>query len=356
MVQRKVGVHAELSATSPRKNESSRDTKPSFQTEVLERSIEVSARHRLPIFLLGRSGSGKTHIARLIHERSGMQGNFVLVNCGRLPHDPAQLASELLGHVRGAFTGAVGDRTGLIRNADRGTLFLDEVESLPRVAQDFLIDLLEGTGALLPYGASAEFRVAPLQFRLISASKVSLAHSHLRVDLSHRLLAGDLMIIPTLEDRRADIPALVQSFLAEVHREQGIDAELSAEAICFLQQAQWPGQIRELQSAVRVAVNREYANQQLDGVRSQKTMVGVDAVRAYMDQRNAGLGVERYESETHCDNWMRRESRKRPMELSNDEVHEALRAHGGNKTRAALALGIALNTLKARVRAMAGAV
>ncbi len=324
--------------------------KCSSATQRLERSIEVCARHRLPVFLLGPSGCGKTFVARAIHERGRMQGHFVILNCGRLPHDPAQLASELLGHVRGAFTGALSERKGKLWRADQGTLFLDEVESLPRSAQDFLIDVLEGTGSYAPYGASAEFREPPPRFRLMSASKVSLARSGLRPDLCQRLAAGDMVVLPTVDDRRPDIPDLIEAFIAQLRAEQRIDAELTPEAVRFLQEANWPGEIRELQSTVKVVVSREHANQQIDGTRPQKIIIGVEPVRLYLEQRQVGFGSQHSTSQPLPEMMVQLGSRKRPSDLTHDEIQAALTTHGGNKTRTAAALGIALNTLKARLR------
>lgn len=322
----------------------------SAATERLARSIEVCARHRLPVFLLGPSGCGKTFVARTIHERARMQGHFVILNCGRLPHDPAQLASELLGHVRGAFTGAVSERKGKLRSADQGTLFLDEVESLPRPAQDFLIDVLEGTGSYAPFGASGEFRETPPRFRLMSASKAPLAPSGLRPDLCQRLAAGDMIVIPRLEERRQDIPHLIESFLDQLRAEQRIDADLTPEAGRFLQEATWQGQIRELESTVRVVVSREHASQQLDGTRPQKLIIGVEAVRDYLDQRKLGFG-NAFESQ-ELEEVKSAGARKRPGDLTAGELQAALRRNGGNKTRAAASLGIALNTFKAKLRSL----
>src|ERR1043165_9936580 len=87
----------------------------------LAEAIEICSRHQLPVLLIGPSGSGKTHVARFIHEASKREGQFILVNCGRLPTDPVQLQSELLGHTKGAFTGATADRVGKFHAADGGT-------------------------------------------------------------------------------------------------------------------------------------------------------------------------------------------------------------------------------------------
>ena len=115
--------------------------------QALEQSVQDAARKLGPVVLFGPSGSGKTFLAQRIHELSGRKGPYVELNCGRVPKDSTQFQSELLGHVKGAYTGAVIRRVGALFQADGGTLFLDEVESLPSEAQVFLLDLLEGTAS-----------------------------------------------------------------------------------------------------------------------------------------------------------------------------------------------------------------
>lgn len=330
----------------------------------LERRVDVCASHRLPVFLLGPSGAGKTFLARRIHERSRIGGQFVLINCGRLPHDAAALSSELLGHVRGAFTGAVGERVGKLRVADGGTLFLDEVESLPPSAQDFLLDVLEGSGNFAPWGAQADVRVPAPHFRLISASKKPLAQSGLRPDLCQRLAAGDVITIPGIEERREQIPELIASFLHRMREEQAIDAVLTEDAARFLAEVAWPGQIRELEATVRAVVARLHAEQQLDGTQSRRLVMGIDSVREYLKQRWASFGedpqatrhvveVSRVlpELTLHRGAAHTSPSRKRPADLTDGEIRAALEQQNGNKKRTADALGIALNTLKSKMRA-----
>ncbi|WP_375768385.1 sigma 54-interacting transcriptional regulator [Archangium gephyra] len=324
-------------------------------TVQLERSIERCARHHLPVFLLGKSGTGKTFIAREIHTRSGVEGNFVILNCGRLPQDTNALTSELLGHVKGAYTGASIARVGKLYSANGGTLFLDEVEFLSSVAQDFLVDVLEGTGSLAPLGAPADFREPPPRFRLISASKVPLRQTALRPDLTQRLATGDFIILPTLEERHEDIPHLVEVFLHRLKVEQQYDAELTREAIAFLQKARWPGQIRELESTVRTVVAREAAQQELEGLARHRTLVTLESVRTYLEQRELGFGAPASEPEprgTRPSEEVTVAVRKRPSDLTGEDIRRALEKHEGNKTRASVELRVALNTLKARMKAL----
>ncbi len=327
--------------------------KTSVAAKRLDRAIAVAATHRLPVFLLGASGVGKTHVARSIHERSLVQGQFVLLNCGRLPTDPAQLTSELLGHVQGAFTGAVTSRTGRLFSADGGTLFLDEVESLSKVAQDFLLDVLEGSGNFAPYGAANDARRTAPHFRLISASKAGLSRSGLRPDLCQRLAAGELVTLPTLAERVDDIPGLVAAFLRQMRLEQRINADISEEGMSYLQNAAWPGEIRELESTVKVVVNRTHASRLIDGLEGSRFMVKLADIQEYISQRHLGF-ASAAEQPTKQTNAVQQplpaHARKRPADISLGEITEALREHGGNKTRAAASLGIAINTLKTRLK------
>jgi DNA-binding NtrC family response regulator len=212
-----------------------------------EHALLRVAPSRLAVFLLGPSGSGKSWAAEVIHQHSKRRGEFVSLNCGALPNDVVQLQSLLLGHVKGAFTGADKDRVGLFFQADKGTLFLDEVESLPKPAQDFLISLLDDKGQLRPLGATS---VPPRpDVRVISASKKNLRHSELRGDLGWRLVSNENIALPRLSERREDIPGFVRKFITD-------DVAFSAGAMAVLMEAPWPGEVRELKGAVDTLVDR----------------------------------------------------------------------------------------------------
>ncbi|NPC73364.1 sigma 54-interacting transcriptional regulator [Corallococcus exiguus] len=322
----------------------------------LELAVNIASRHQLPTFILGRSGTGKTFIAREIHTRSQATGNFVILNCGRLPTDSNSLSSELLGHVKGAFTGAVMPRVGKFFSANGGTLFLDEVECLPQIAQDFLIDVLEGSGSFAPLGAPPDYREPPPRFRLISASKSPLQETELRHDLAQRLAAGDVIVLPALEERREDIPMLADSFLHQLSVERQYDAALTSDALDYLQKAEWPGQIRELEATIKTVVSVTAAIRDMDGVGATKMLITLDAVKAYLAKREQGFGAPskpaRARTHTSLSAIPAPPPRKRPSDLTEQDITEALHRTQGNKTRAAAELGIAINTLKARMRAL----
>ncbi len=307
--------------------------------------VRLASKTRVPVFLLGPSGVGKTFTARRIHDGVGAPGPFVPINCARLPVDPTALHSELLGHVRGAYTGAEGARTGKLMLADGGTLFLDEVESLPPLAQGFLLDVVEGTGDLAPLG-STTVKLKPPTFRLISASKAPLGKSGLRPDLCERLAEGHLWRMPVLDERKEDIPDLVKKFAAEQEAMLGVPVIADAGFVAAARAARWPGQIRQLKACVVVlaqlglAVRREDAD-------AKKAVVlrEADLVRHLDERADAfGDGPPRPDDDAHVR--VKADARS----LTKASLTRALEEARGNKARAARTLGIARNTLARKVR------
>ena len=316
-------------------------TEVSIAARTFAERLRLAGRTRVPVFLLGSSGAGKTHSARKLHELSRLPGQFVPINCARLPTEPAALHSELLGHVRGAYTGAEGARTGKLVQADGGTLFLDEVESLPAIAQGFLLDVLEGSGDLAPLGAQA-MRLKPLTFRLVSASKRPLSTSGLRADLCERLAEGHLWRVPGLEERVDDIPGLLQRFCREQSGFLGVTVTASPSAIRFAQKALWPGQVRQLRATVIALAQLGLARHlDVEGSEAHVGSVGIDErdIVAQLRERGEGFGARDDELPHKGD----------PRRLTRQQVEATLALHGGNQVKAAQALGIARNTLRKRL-------
>jgi len=202
---------------------------------VLEQ-VQKTAHAEIPIYVFGESGTGKELIARAVHRLSPRSaGPMVTVNCGGLP--PSLLQSELFGHVRGAFTGAVRNHPGLFRMADRGTIFLDEVTEMSPELQVQLLRVLQ-TGCFRPVGGEREVEV---DVRVISASNVDLEQAvrrgAFREDLSYRLNVLRLDL-PPLRERKDDIPLLARHFLGE--------RRIQSAALRLLQHHDWPGNVREL--------------------------------------------------------------------------------------------------------------
>ncbi len=321
----------------------------------LEVAIHRASRVDRPAFLLGISGTGKMYAAHLLHELSGARGRFVYVNSGGLPADRTHLHSQLLGHLKGAFTGATDKRVGLLFDADGGTLFLDEVESLVPEAQVFLLDLLEGREDLVPLGASTSKALPRPAFRLISASKQPLQLSPLRQDFAQRLARGEFIHLPSLRERREDIPLMVATFLSALAKgPRQLEAEVSDKALAFLADQPWPGEVRELEATVETVAERARAEREADGRHHGRLVLGVREFQEYLDSRAAAFGrpapaVRPPEGGGLVSAAETLAPRKRPGDLTREDVEGALVSAKGNKTRAAQALGVALNTLKRKL-------
>ena len=205
------------------------------------------------VLLLGETGTGKELLARLIHERSSRaKGPFVAVNCAALPE--ALVESELFGHEKGAFTGAIGRKLGKFEIAHHGTLFLDEIGDLPAEAQAKLLRILQD-GMVQRVGGTSAVRV---DVRVIAATNQDLEGAigagRFRSDLYYRLSVFPLRI-PALRERIEDIDALARYFLrrSALKLRRGV-TDLSDEALARLRQYDWPGNVRELQNVIERAV------------------------------------------------------------------------------------------------------
>jgi DNA-binding NtrC family response regulator len=212
------------------------------------KQIAHAADAAVPVLIVGESGTGKELVAKAIHSH-GRRANrpFVPVNCGAIAE--TLLESELFGHVRGAFTGAVSDAKGIFEQAGGGTVFLDEVGETSPALQVKLLRVLE-EGEVRPVGASRPMKV---DVRVLAATNVDLekevAEQRFRQDLFYRL--GVIVIhVPPLRERRADIPLLVGQFLLNACSRAGRQVEFSRAAIDALVAFDWPGNVRELENAV----------------------------------------------------------------------------------------------------------
>jgi two-component system NtrC family response regulator len=210
------------------------------------RLIDRVARSDASVLLTGESGTGKELLARRLHARSHRaRGPFVAVNCGAIPRD--LLESELFGHARGAFTGAVREHRGRFEQAAGGTLFLDEIGDLPRDLQPKLLRALE-TGSVDPLGGASR----PVDVRIVAATNHDLAdetaNDRFRGDLYFRLAVIEVRV-PALRERPEDVPVLVEHFLAKWGG--GRRFKVAADAMRALSAAPWPGNVRELENACR---------------------------------------------------------------------------------------------------------
>ena len=219
----------------------------------LYKEIARVAPTRSTVLIAGESGTGKELVAKSIHQHSTRSsGSFVAVNCGALTE--TLLEAELFGHVRGSFTGAVGDRKGLWEEAEGGTLFLDEVGEMSPALQVKLLRALQ-EGEIRRVGATRTLRV---DARVLAATNRNLEHDvkagTFREDLYYRLSVVTLRV-PPLSERRTDIPLLADRFLrVAVDRNDRESLKLSEETVRTLVAYAWPGNVRELESTMEYAV------------------------------------------------------------------------------------------------------
>jgi len=200
------------------------------------------------ILIHGASGTGKELVAQAIHYNSPRKGNsFVPINCGAIPED--LLESELFGHVKGAFTGASGDKLGLFSEADEGTLFLDEISELSLAMQAKLLRVLQEKEVR----RVGDTRSVSIDVRVIVASNKNLdvlvKTGLFREDLFYRLNVIPI-VLPELRRRTEDIPLLVDHFLKKYADEAGSLKRISRDALAALMQYPWPGNVRELENAI----------------------------------------------------------------------------------------------------------
>ena len=269
----------------------------------------------LPVFIQGESGTGKELVASAIHsEGPRAKKPFVPINCGALPE--GLLESELFGHVKGAFTGAVRDKRGRFELAHGGTMLLDEVTDMPRFVQAKLLRVLQ-EGTFERVGGEKTISV---DVRIISASnrdlKREVEKGNFRDDLYYRISVVPVYL-PSLRERKDDIPLLVDHFLKNIMEEGQEQTGISREALSVIINYPWPGNIRELQSAISFAMVKSRG----------KTIRPEDLPQELRKWKNGVTNTG--------------PSRK----LDREKVRSALAQTGGNKAKAARLLGVGRATL-----------
>ena len=210
--------------------------------------VQRIAKTMSTVLISGESGTGKELIARAIHYNSGRRGKFVSINCGALPE--TLLESELFGHERGAFTGAIREKRGLFQEADRGTIFLDEIGETSTAMQIKLLRVLQDR-LVRKVGSNVETLV---DVRVIAATNrdlnESIRNGTFREDLFYRINVIPIAL-PPLRQRREDIPLLVDHFIAKYSKNMGVPLRrISADAMRALDKYQWAGNVRELENVI----------------------------------------------------------------------------------------------------------
>jgi DNA-binding NtrC family response regulator len=287
------------------------------------RQIDLAGPTSAPVLIAGESGTGKELAARTLHELSPRsQGPFVAVNCAAIPE--TLLESEIFGHEKGAFTGALDRRIGCFELAHQGTLFLDEISEMSPSLQAKFLRILQD-GALKRIGGKAELRV---DVRVLAATNrdpaKSLKDGTLREDLYYRLNVFTVTL-PPLRTRREDIPLLVQAFLEEFNAKyerkvRGVDDA----ALRFLIGHDWPGNVRQLRNSMERAVIG--CAGELITVAELPAEPGAEPAEAAAAAAGGRVAV-------------------RLKDVERDVILKTLASVGNNKTRAAELLGISLKTL-----------
>jgi len=279
------------------------------------------------VLILGETGTGKSVLARGIHERSARSGKaFVDVNCSALRGD--LLRSEVLGHAKGSFTGALNDRAGLVEAADGGTLFLDEIGDMPNEVQSLLLKIVEEK----TFRRVGENKERASDFRLICATnrnlRAAVALGTFREDLFYRINTFRITL-PALRDRREDIPGLVGFLL----KKMGYDEPLSVETMDLLTLYPWPGNIRQLQNGLERALI--YANGE---PLAPEHFADVVSPRDAPPRSPDGVMEEELADAQATVGW-------KLDDIERVHIMRALECFGGDKMKASEALGISLSTL-----------
>lgn len=313
--------------------------------------VKDAAPSRINILLTGESGTGKEVIARSIHDLSGRTGLFVPVHCAALPAN--LLESELFGHEKGAFTGAVERRKGRFELADGGTIFLDEIGEIEPAVQVKLLRVLE-TRAIERVGGAELIRC---DARLVAATNRDLADmvrkGEFREDLYYRL-GGIHIELPPLRERREDIPALTAKFIEVAARDNDREVDsIAPEAQELLNAYAWPGNIRELKHCLErmvvLAHHRELQAGDLpENIRSFDPMRPVSALPAVV-RHSEPLPFAAAPSSAADEAIM-----PKLGESERELIERALRLCHGNRTKAAEKLGISRRTLHRRLKEYAG--
>jgi transcriptional regulator with GAF, ATPase, and Fis domain len=299
--------------------------------------IRLVGARRATVLITGETGTGKEMVARAIHLASPRAHlPMVAVNCNALPEN--LLEAELFGHVKGAFTGAIQQRMGRFEQANRGTLFLDEVGDLPLDVQTKLLRVLQER-EFQRIGSSETIRV---DVRLIAATNVNLAEKvrqgKFREDLFYRLNVVPISV-PPLRERPEDIPVLAQHFVEKICRFEELPApELAPETLARLKVFSWPGNVRQLENAVEMAVALSGGREVLEPfdfpALSGALLPAADA--------SAGVPVPDYGLDFE----------QTIGHIERQILEDALRKTNGNKSAAASMLGLKRTTLAAKLRSL----
>ena len=296
--------------------------------------IAKLARSQAPVYISGESGTGKELVAKLIHEKGPRANhNFVAINCGAIPQDLVE--SELFGHKKGSFTGAISDKPGLFQTAHGGTLFLDELADLPLHMQVKLLRAIQEK-SIRPIGSDQEI---PIDVRILSATHKNLAllveNGDFRQDLYYRVNVIELAL-PPLSERQEDIPQLTEHILKKLNNQQSDNTiSLSKKASSALSQYHFPGNVRELENILE----RAFTLCEGDTIQCDDLQLGEAAQNK---QKTKDTHRIQLQSEAPLEDYL--------GNLEKQAIIEALEKTRWNKTAAAKELGITFRALRYRLK------
>jgi two-component system response regulator HydG len=291
-------------------------------------AIEMISDASCNILITGKSGTGKELVAKAIHYHSDRkEGPFIAVNCAAIPE--TLIESELFGYKKGAFTDAKSDKRGLIPEADEGTLFLDEITEMPVTLQAKLLRAIEEK-EVRPLGDTVSY---PVDVRIISTSnrdiKSFIQEGKFREDLYYRLKVVDIEL-PSLRERKEDIPLLIQHFIDKFSKEMKKKISgISEDALKALSDYSWPGNVRELENVIQRAII----------LSQQETLLPVDFPDSIFGQKRDGNILEKAIQEGYSLDLLLKEYIKKMMIET-----------GGNKTKVSEILGIDRKTLYRKLK------
>jgi two-component system, NtrC family, response regulator PilR len=304
--------------------------------EQLREMIGRVARSQAPVHICGESGTGKELAARMIHESGARRdGPFVAVNCGAIPTE--LMESELFGHKRGSFTGAVADKKGLVQSAEGGTLFLDEVADLPLHMQVKLLRVVQEK-TVRPVG---EAREETVDVRILSATHKNLAdlvaQGLFREDLFYRINVIELRV-PALRERSGDIGEIAQVILRRLTRHaNGPTPQVSREAVQTLEAYPFPGNVRELENVLERALTLSTG-----GVIAPEHIRVRTAARPAAAEVPSGVTLAPLAENTALGSQL--------QSIERDAIVKALEKTRYNKTAAAKLLGMSFRALRYRIK------